>query len=130
MNYFGSLEVHQLTPVVSGTAEELWQWAQGEKAIPVLVEDAVKWLGDSELPISEFPIRSRPYLTAPPLPQDPGVMPAIRDLTDAIFKARKAGASETDIRRAVELTISLPVLLVVPEFRDRLRSVPAEGKDS
>ena len=30
VGYLGASDAHHLTPAVSGTAEELWQWAQGE----------------------------------------------------------------------------------------------------
>ena len=129
VSYYGPAEIHELTPKARGTATELWQWAQGEQAIPVLAEGALKWFGDSELALSEFPVRSRPYLTAPDVPggRDGEAAPALRALTDAVFKARKV-ASETDVRRVFELTLSLPVLMVVPEFHDRLRSVRREGE--
>ena len=123
VSHVGAADVHQLTPEVSGTAEELWQWAQGEHAIPVLVPGARAWLGGSDYPVLEFPLRTRPYLTAP-RPAAAGnasADPAIREMTSAMMKARKAGATDAEIRRAVELTFSLPVLMTVPEYRDRLR---------
>ena len=127
VSYFGGTEVYELTPAARGTAEELWHWAQGEKDIPVLADGAVKWLGDGEFPISEFPVRSRPYLTAP-LPPGAHENEAVRDVIRAVLEARHAGASAAEVRRAVEMTLSIPVLRAVPEFRDRIWG-PREKKE-
>jgi hypothetical protein len=127
VSYFGGTEVYELTPAARGTAEELWHWAQGEKDIPVLADGAVKWLGDGEFPISEFPVRSRPYLTAP-LPPGAHENEAVRDVIRAVLDARHAGASAAEVRRAVEMTLSIPVLRAVPEFRDRIWG-PREKKE-
>ena len=123
VNWFGSTEIHELTPEVTGTATELWEWAQGEHAIHVLVDGARKWLGDSDFPTREFPVRSRPYLTAPlpPGSGDSEAAGALRALAAAVQAAKHAGASDTEMRSTVELTMSLPILLAVPEFRSRLR---------
>ena len=43
----------------------MWLWAQGEKALPVLADGAMSWLGKSQHPILEFAVRNRLYLTAP-----------------------------------------------------------------
>src|ERR1700722_6018700 len=45
VGYLGSTDTHLLTPVVSGTAEELWQWAQGERPLRTDIPGSDGWLG-------------------------------------------------------------------------------------
>ena len=59
---------HLLTPEVSGTADQLWQWAQGERAIPVPLPDLPSEFGSGDRAL-EFTIRTRPYLTAARAPE-------------------------------------------------------------
>ena len=107
--------IHHVTPAVSGTAGELWLWAQGEKALPVLLPGARSWLGDGEFPILEFAVRNRPYLTAIPAPGEPeapGVPDAaLRDVADAALRAIRAGASASQVRRVIELSVVMPVIM-------------------
>jgi hypothetical protein len=121
VDFLGSSDHHQLTPAVSGTAERLWQWAQGEKPLRVPVPGAPSWLGDGENLALEFSIRCRPYLTAlhAPVPDGPapGVPhPALLDLTAAVLAAMEAGADGTEVRRAVELAITLPIVMTPDEI--------------
>ena len=115
VGYYGSEGIHHVTPAVSGTAGELWLWAQGEKALPVLLPGARSWLGDGEFPILEFAVRNRPYLTAIPAPGEPeapGVPDAaLRDVADAALRAIRAGASASQVRRVIELSVVMPVIM-------------------
>ena len=123
VDYLGAPDTHQLAPEAIGTAEELWQWAQGERPPLILAEDALSWLGKGEHPMAGFAIRNRPYLTAPrpPAAENAGADAALRELTSAVVKAMHAGAGASEVRRAVELTIALPVILATPEFREKFR---------
>jgi transcriptional regulator with XRE-family HTH domain len=123
VDYLGASGTHYLTPEAIGTAEELWQWAQGERPPLILAEDALSWLGGGEHPMVGFAVRNRPYLTAPrpPTAENAEADPALRELASAVVKAMNAGAGASEVRRAVELTIALPVILVTPEVREQLR---------
>lgn len=121
VDYLGTADTRQLTPKVEGSAERLWQWAQGEKPLRVPVPGAPSWLGDSENLALEFSIRCRPYLTALHAPAPgavaPGVPhPALVDLTAAVLAALGAGAGGTEVRRAVELAITLPAIMSPDEI--------------
>jgi transcriptional regulator with XRE-family HTH domain len=119
VGYLGSADAHCLTPAVSGTAEELWQWAQGESPLHMHVHGAETWLGEDH-PALRFTIRSRPYLTAPRAPGGSGEgaapPPELRELSAAVQRAMKAGASGTEIRRVTELTMTLPALMTDAEI--------------
>ncbi len=123
IDYLGAPDFHQLTPEAIGTAEELWQWAQGERPPLILAPDANSWLGNGEHPMTGFAIRNRPYLTAPrpPKAENAEADAALRELTSAVVKALHAGVAATEVRRAVELTIALPVIMATGEFRERFR---------
>lgn len=123
---------YELTPQAPGTAEDLWRWAQGEYPPLILADGAETWLGDVEHPMVGFAIRNRPYLTAPrpAAPADPAAEAALRELGSAVLKAMHAGAAMAEVRRAVELTMALPVIMVTDEFRERLRRRPAAGEAS
>lgn len=112
VDYLGGTDSHLLTPEVSGTADQLWQWAQGERAIPVPLPDLPSEFGSGDRAL-EFTIRTRPYLTAARAPGsgDSTPAPELRHLSVAIQRAMKAGASGTEIRRVVELTLTLPRLM-------------------
>lgn len=111
----GTGERHQLTPAVSGTAEQLWQWAQGER--PLYIPGAESWLGDGENPDLEFSFRCRPYLTALHAPGTGGTPdPFLRNVTEAVIAAMKAGVTGTEVRRTVELTIILPAVMTQDEI--------------
>jgi transcriptional regulator with XRE-family HTH domain len=121
VGYLGASEVHHLTPAVSGSAEELWQWAQGERPLHMHVPGADAWLGGEDHPALRFTLRTRPYLTAPRAPGSGGSagggpLPELRELSVAIQKAMKAGASGTEIRRVAELTMTLPALMTDAEI--------------
>jgi transcriptional regulator with XRE-family HTH domain len=129
VNYLGAGERHHLTPVADGTAEELWQWAQGEKPLRVPVPGADTWLGDDDHPALRFSLRSRPYLTAA---HPPGAgaapeagMPGFRAIVLAVTEALAKGATGAEVRRVVELTITLPAVMPDTEIRERAE---AKGK--
>lgn len=129
VDFLGASGAHRVTPAeASGTAEELWLWAQGEKTLPVLADDAWDWLGRSEFPSLEFAVRNRPYLTAPHPPGEdgmPGVTDAaLRDVSAAISRAMRAGASASQVRRVIELNMVMPVIMASGRGR-RL----AEGRE-
>jgi len=106
-----------LTPVVGGTAEQMWQWAQGEQPIGISVEGARSWLGDGKYPQLEFSIRNRPYLTAlrpsaPDLaPRQAGDDQPLRAVAAAVTAALAKGISTPAVRRVVELSMALPVTM-------------------
>lgn len=125
VDFLGATDVHRLTPAAaSGTPEELWVWAQGEKPVPVLAEGAWDWLGKSEYPSLEFAVRNRPYLTAlhPPGSGEGGgeLDTVLREVSAAVTKAMHAGASASQVRRVIELSIVLPVLMTRGEIRSFL----------
>ncbi len=110
VDYLGNRDIHQLTPAVSGTAVELWQWAQGEKPLTLPVPDLPSPFGGNR--VLEFSVRTRPYLTAAQSPAGDDATPAqmsrLRDLSIAVQEAMKAGASGTEIRRVTEMTMTHP----------------------
>jgi hypothetical protein len=123
-----------VTPAAaSGTAEELWLWAQGEKTLPVLAEGAWSWLGTSEFPSLEFSVRNRPYLTAlhPPGAGEPPGLPApeLREVSRAVSRAMEAGASASQVRRVIELSMVLPVLMTRGEVRAFLEDGTRPGEE-
>ena len=61
VGYLGSTDTHLLTPAVSGTAEELWQWAQGERPLRMNIPGSDEWLGTENHPALQFTLRTRPY---------------------------------------------------------------------
>jgi hypothetical protein len=112
VEHLGAAEWHRLTPAVLGTAESLWQWAQGEKPLPFRagVPGSDSWLGDSEHRDIEFSIRCRPYLTA--LHQSGnGADPRRVKLGIAVLEAMEAGIRSVDIRRIVETTLMTPAVM-------------------
>jgi len=111
VSYLDSPETYQLTPAVSGNAERLWQWAQGERPLPLPLPDLPSPLDPDRA--LDFTVRSRPYLTAP---RAPGAgrgesESELRQLSVAIQRAMKAGATGTEIRRVTELTLTLPSVM-------------------
>jgi Cro/C1-type HTH DNA-binding domain len=118
VGYLGASEAHHLTPAVSGSAEHLWQWAQGETPLHMQIPGSEAWLGEQEHRALWFIIRSRPYLTAPAAPGGGGhgPLPELRELSVAIQKAMQAGATGTEIRRVAELTMTLPDLMTDAEI--------------
>jgi transcriptional regulator with XRE-family HTH domain len=121
IGYLGGTEVHHLTPAVSGTAEQLWQWAQGERPLHMHIPGADGWLGDSRYPALEFSMRNRPYLTAVHAPSPGGRAgspdPVLLDLAAKVTGALAEGATGTEVRRVVELAIALPVAMAREEGR-------------
>jgi transcriptional regulator with XRE-family HTH domain len=118
VEYLGSSEVHELTPKVSGSAERLWQWAQGERPAPVPLPETAPETGTGNAAL-EFTIRSRPHLTAPRAPGGDGTAapaPELLELSEAIHKAMKAGATGAEIRRVTELTMALPAVMTDTEI--------------
>jgi hypothetical protein len=116
VEHLGAAEWHRLTPAVLGTAEALWQWAQGEKPLPfrIGVPGSDSWLGNGEHRDVEFSIRCRPYLTA--LHQSGnGADPRRVKLGIAVLDAMEAGISSVDIRRIVETTLMTPAIKPVDE---------------
>lgn len=115
VGYVGSTDIHHVTPVVEGTAGEAWMWAQGEMPLPLLVDGGWSWLGRDEFPSAEFAVRNRPYLTAVSAPGEddvPGVPDEVlRDVSAAVSRAMRAGATASQVRRVIELTAVLPVLI-------------------
>jgi transcriptional regulator with XRE-family HTH domain len=119
VGYLGTSDAHRLTPAVSGTAEELWQWAQGERPLHMHVPGADAWLGGDDHPALRFALRTRPYLTAPRAPGGSGrggPLPELRELSAVIQRAIKAGATGPEIRRVAELTMTLPALMTDAEI--------------
>jgi transcriptional regulator with XRE-family HTH domain len=121
VGYLGASEAHHLTPAVSGSAEHLWQWAQGETPLHMHIPGSAAWLGGEDHPALRFTLRTRPYLTAPRAPgsgsgASGGPLPELRELSVAIQRAMKAGASGTEIRRVAELTMTLPALMTDAEI--------------
>jgi hypothetical protein len=87
---------------------ELWQWAQGERPLPLPLPALPSPLASR--PAADFVIRNRPYLTAMPMPGD-GTRERVlqlREISVAVQKAVKGGASGTEIRRVVEMTMTRP----------------------
>lgn len=121
VDYLGSRDWHQLTPVAGGTAEHLWQWAQGERPLVPPVPD--EWLGKSTHPVLEFSITSRPYLTAlhaarpggEPLHGTP--VPVMKELSAAVYMALAEGATPPEVRRVVELVINMPAVMSREEIQ-------------
>jgi hypothetical protein len=132
VGYLGASDSHLLTPAVSGSAEELWQWAQGERPLPIPLPGADSWLGDGEHRDLMFAVRSRPYLAAVHAPGSGHSIPApeLRDLSVAVQKAMKAGATGTEIRRVTELTMTLPVLMTDDEIDTWLEDGPVAEEGS
>src|ERR1700733_3069949 len=119
VGYLGSADTHLLTPAVSGTAEELWQWAQGERPLRMNIPGSDEWLGTENHPALQFTLRTRPYLTAPRAPGvsgREGPLRELRELSVAIQRAMKAGATGVEIRRVAELTMTLPDLMTDREI--------------
>jgi hypothetical protein len=114
---------HQLTPEVSATATELWEWAQGEKPLRIEADAGRTWLGDGEFPSLEFSLRTRPYLMAVrnsgKLPADP-VMHA---LAIAVSDALANGVSGPVVRRTVELVIGMPAVAPHDEIAREIRKI-------
>lgn len=113
VGYLGASDSHQLTPAVSGSAEELWQWAQGERPLDLPIPGAEAWLGGPEHRDLMFAVRNRPYLAAVHAPGSDHATPApeLRELSVAVQRAMKAGATGTEIRRVTELTLTLPSVM-------------------
>lgn len=115
VDHFGASGPQQITPEVSGTAERLWQWAQGERPPYIPIPGADSWGGEVKFPELEFSLRTRPYLTALHAPgrgNTPGIPdPALRAVTEAVAKAMEAGVTGAELRRVVELTITLPAVM-------------------
>ncbi len=118
VEYLSGTDTHLLTPEAGGTAERLWQWAQGERPLLLRIPGSAAWIGDGEHPALDFAIRTRPYLTSLRSPGGGRGMPPspLRDLSAAVQKALKAGAAGTEVRRVVELTLALPVLMTDAEI--------------
>lgn len=119
VEYLDALEAQRLTPASFGSPEKLWQWAQGERPLRLLmIPGADEWLGKGDHPALEFSIRNRPYLTALRSPGGrPGAPPSpLRELSAAVQKALKAGATGTEVRRVTELTLTLPVVMTDAEI--------------
>lgn len=116
VGFLGAADTHLLTPAVSGSAEELWQWAQGERPLTLPIPDLPSPLDPNRA--LEFAIRSRPYLAAVHAPGGPQgePIPELRELSAAVQRAMKAGATGTDIRRVAELTMTLPALMTDDEI--------------
>lgn len=104
VDWLGTGAVHQLTPEVAGSAEELWQWAQGERPLPAPVPELPSPLEGNR--VLEFTIHSRPYLLSPHVPG--GTERELSALAAALQRAMKAGATGTEIRRVTELTLTQP----------------------
>ena len=124
VDYLGGMDYHQLTPEADAGAERLWQWAQGERPLRVPVPGADGWIGGGEHPALQFSIRNRPYLTALHSPAGSGTglpPPYMRDLSFAVAKAMEGGASPSEVRRTVELTIALPVVMTREEIQAWLK---------
>jgi hypothetical protein len=118
IGYLGAMDPRDLTPKISGRAEELWQWAQGEKPLRLPIPGACSWLG-GEHPDLEFSIRCRPYLTALHAPGRgaPGERdPRMIAVAAAVHAALEAGATGLAVRRTVELTIALPAVMTKDEI--------------
>lgn len=114
-DWLGTRTVHELTPAVAGTAEELWQWAQGERPLPAPVPELPSPAdGNRAL---EFTIRSRPYLLTPRAPGGGGSGPEreLKELAAAVTRAIKAGATGTEIRRVAEMTLTQPPSALLAE---------------
>jgi transcriptional regulator with XRE-family HTH domain len=106
-DWLGARTVYELTPAVTGTADELWQWAQGERPLPAPVPALPSPANGNQA--LEFIIRSRPYLLTPRPPGTPGGPE--RELTElaiAVTRAVKAGAEGAEIRRVAEMTLAQP----------------------
>lgn len=117
VKYLGGSDDHLLTPAVNGTAEQMWQWAQGEWPITVPVDGARAWLGDGKWPKLEFSIRTRPYLTAHHAPSTAHTHRRsapdehLRAVAAAVTGALGTGLTVPEVRRVVELSIALPVAM-------------------
>lgn len=117
--HLGTGERHQVTPALAATAEQMWQWAQGE--MPLRVPGGESWLGHGDHPDLEFSLRCRPYLTALHAPGPPpharGAPDSImNNLEAAVLDALRSGVRAVDVRRYVELTIALPVVMSQDEI--------------
>jgi transcriptional regulator with XRE-family HTH domain len=127
MDYLGTSDTHLLTPNVGGTAERLWQWAQGERPVRIPVPGSDSWLGDGKYPSLEFSARTRPYLTAlhapapEGTPETRGADSGLRDLALVVTTALAKGATGTEVRRVVELAIALPTVMSRAEIAERLK---------
>jgi transcriptional regulator with XRE-family HTH domain len=109
--------IARLTPAADGTAEELWQWAQGEKPLRIPAGGACSWLGGGRHPDLEFSLRTRPYLTALRGPGSGTAHPGLQALAAAAADAMAAGATGPEVRRTVELTIALPAVMTREQIR-------------
>jgi transcriptional regulator with XRE-family HTH domain len=131
VSYLGNTDAHLLTPAASGTAEQLWQWAQGERPLHMRIPGADAWLGDGDLPALRFSMRTRPYLTAlhPPgtATGPPGARDRMQALVLAVLGVLGDGASGAEVRRAVEMTIALPVVMPPDEIREHVTRNGGEG---
>lgn len=130
-DWLGARTVHELTPAVAGTAEELWQWAQGETPLPAPVP-ALPSPADGNQ-VLEFTIRSRPYLlTARPPGAGGGPERELTELAIAVTRAVKAGAKGAEIRRVAEMTLAQPASARISEdematwLEDRPRTARGE----
>lgn len=131
VDYLGGTDYHLLTPNVGGNAERLWQWAQGERAIPVPLPGLPSEFHDADQAL-EFTVRSRPYLTAARAPGGggPGTpAPELRELSVAVQRALKAGAMPTEVRRVAELTMTMPRLMTDTEIDEWLEDHPRPGRE-
>lgn len=111
VTYLDARDSHQLTPLVSGSAVELWQWAQGETPLHLPIPDLSAPLdGHGAM---GFVIRSRPYIAAARAPggDQGGIEPELNDLSVAVTRALKAGARPAEVRRVTELTMAHIALL-------------------
>lgn len=111
IDWLGTATAHQLTPEVAGTAEELWQWAQGERPLPAPVPELPSPLEGNR--VLEFTIHSRPYLLSPRVPD--GSERELAELAAALQRAMKAGATGIEIRRVTELTLTQPQSALLTE---------------
>lgn len=110
----GTRTEYMLTPVVKGSPDQLWQWAQGEKHPPIPVPGAHDWLGEGEHPDLMFALTNRPYLTGRTVRDEvaadiqPPKLEITRNLMSAVLGALAEGADASWVRRIVEITIALP----------------------
>ena len=126
--HLGTGERHQVTPGLSATAEQMWQWAQGES--PLRVPGGESWPGHGGHPDLEFSLRCRPYLAALHAPGPGGPRaPLMNALGDAVLAALRSGARAVDVRRIVELTIALPVVMSRDEIDRWLKDGTRPGAE-
>lgn len=125
---------HALTPVAKGRADQLWQWAQGEKHPPISVPGSHEWLGDGDNPDTTFALANRPYLTGRAVRDEvvAGVqapnMEITRNLMSAVLGAMAEGADASWVRRIVEITLSLPGTMTQDQIDALTHRGEADGK--